>query len=368
MGGGGGIETAHMTDIVLIPKVQKPFTLVNFRPISLCTFLYKIVAKTIANRLQDVMGQCIDMAQSAFVPGRLISDNVLLAYELLHTFRLKRTGKKGFMAVKLDMSKAYDRVEWDFIKEVMIKMGFEINWVALIMKRISTVSYVVTFNGNRGRTFQPSRGLRQGDPLSSFIFLICSEGLSALMRTVTQNGLVKGAMASRRGPAISHLLFADDCMLFDEATEKGARILKGIIQEYEMCSGQCVNFGKSTIFYSSNTTEESKATVSTLLGVRCSSSPEKYLGLPNMIGRRKKEAFQNLVDRIASKIDGWSTRFLSQGGKEIFIKAVLQAIPTYAMSVFLFPKALCEMIESKLARFWWQKGAGKRGIHWCQWK
>ncbi|KAA3468465.1 reverse transcriptase [Gossypium australe] len=138
-------------------------------------------------------------------------------------------------------------------------------------------------------------------------------------------------------------------MLFEETTEKGARVLKEIIQEYERCSRQCVNFGKSAIFYSSNTNDESKATVLTLLGVRGSSSPERYLGLPNMI-------------------DGWSTRLLSQGGKEIFIKAVLQAIPTYAMSVFLFPKLLCEMIESKLARFWWQKGAGRRGIHWCQWK
>ncbi|KAA3468576.1 reverse transcriptase [Gossypium australe] len=368
LNGGEGVEATNMTDIMLIPKVQKPTTLVNFRPISLCTVLYKLIAKTIANRMQDVMGHCIDKTQGAFVPGRLISDNVLLAYEILHTFQLKRTGRKGYMAVKLDMSKAYDRVEWDFLKDVMIKMGFAMNWVELIMKCISTSSYAVILNGSRGRTFKPSRGLRQGDPLSPFLFLICSEGLSALMRSTKQNGLVKGARASRRGPEISHLLFADDCMLFGEVTENGARILKSILQEYERCSGQCVNFGKSTIFYSSNTNEESKLAVSTLLGVRCSSSLEKYLGLPNIVGRRKKKAFQNLVDRITIRIDGWSSRLLSQGGKEIFIKVILQAIPTYAMSVFLFPKALCEMIESKLARFWWQKGAGKRGIHWCQWK
>ncbi|KAA3468466.1 reverse transcriptase [Gossypium australe] len=162
---GEGVKSTNTTIIVLIPKVQKPTTLVEFRPISLCSVLYKLVAKTIANRLQYVMGQCIDKAQSASVPG--------------------------IMAVKLDMSKAYDRVEWDFIKEVMIKMGFELNWVALIMKCISTVSYTVIFNGSRGRTFQPSRGLRQGDPLSHFLFLICSEGLSALMRLAKQNGLVK---------------------------------------------------------------------------------------------------------------------------------------------------------------------------------
>ncbi|KAA3461736.1 reverse transcriptase [Gossypium australe] len=221
---GEGIELTNTTDIVLIPKVQKPKTLVEFRPISLCSVLYKVIAKTIANRLQDVMGQCIDKAQSAFVPGRLITDNVLLAYELLHTFRLKRTGKKGLMAVKLDMSKTYDK------------------WSGISLR---------------------------------------SEGLSTLMRIAKNNGLVNGARASRGGPVISHLLFADDCMLFEETTEKGVRILKEIIQEYKRCSGQC-------------------ATVS----------------------RREGD----------------------------------------------FPKVLCEMIESKLARYWWQKGAGRRGIHWCQWK
>ncbi|KAA3458589.1 reverse transcriptase [Gossypium australe] len=362
------IELANTTDIVLIPKVLQPITLVNSRPISLCTVMYKLVTKTIANRLQDVIGCCIDKAQSAFIPGRLISDNVLLAYELLHTFRKKRTGKKGYMAVKLDMSKAYDRVEWDFVKQVMRKLGFSANWIELIMKCITTVSYAVILNGNRGSSFQPSRGLRQGDPLSPFLFLICSEVLSALMKSTKQNGLVKGAKASRKGPEISHLLFVDDCILFGEAAERGARILKEILQEYANCSGQCVNFNKSTIFYSANTAEESKAVVSSFLGVRSSSSPERYLGIPNMVGRQKKEAFQNLVDRIAERIEAWSSRLLSQGGKEIFIKSVLQAIPTYAMSCFLFPKALCEKIESRLANFWWQKRAGKRGIHWCKWK
>ncbi|KAA3476902.1 reverse transcriptase [Gossypium australe] len=236
------------------------------------------------------------------------------------------------------------------------------------MKCISSVSYAVNINSSRGRIFQPTRGLRQGDPLSPFLFLICSEGLSSLMRSAKQKGLVKGAKASRRGPEISHLLLADDCMMFGEETEQGPRNMKDILKEYETCSGQCVNFNKSTIFYSSNTTAEVKELVSSMLGVRSSSSLEKYLGLPNVVGKHKKEAFQSILDKITLRIESWSNRLLSQGGKEVFIKSVLQALPTYAMSYFLFPKTLCEMIESKFARFWWQKGIGKQGIHWCKWR
>lgn len=156
-------DSFNQTDIVLIPKTSNPTRLANFRPISLCSVLYKVVTKTIANRLQVVIGKCIDVAQSTFIPGRLISDNVLLAYEILHTFRQKCIRKKGYMAVKLDMSKTYDRVEWGFLKEVMLRMGFAKEWAELIMKCITT-TYAVNANRGRGRLFQLTRGLRQGNP------------------------------------------------------------------------------------------------------------------------------------------------------------------------------------------------------------
>lgn len=109
---------------MLLPKVSNPTNLANFRPISLCIVIYKVVEKVVANRLQGVMDTFIDKAQSTFVPRRLVSNNVILAYELLHCFRQKRYGEKGYMAVKLDMSKAYDRVEWGFVENMMLRMGF----------------------------------------------------------------------------------------------------------------------------------------------------------------------------------------------------------------------------------------------------
>ncbi|KAA3462680.1 reverse transcriptase [Gossypium australe] len=192
------------------------------------------------------------------------------------------------MAVKLDMSKAYDWVEWGFIEEVMTKMGFAREWVELIRRCVSTVSYAVNINGRRGSLFFPTRGLRQGDPLSPFLFLICSEGLSSLIRAARREGLIRGAKASRSGPEISHLLFADDCILFGEASSRGAEILKNILQVYESCSGQCMNFTKSTVFYSPNTTEVNKEDVAKLLGVRTATNLERYLGLPNMVEKRRK--------------------------------------------------------------------------------
>ncbi|KAA3462686.1 reverse transcriptase [Gossypium australe] len=161
------------------------------------------MAKVIANRLRIVMDKCIDLAQSAFVPGRLISDNVLLAYEFLHTLKHKREGKKGLMAVKLDMGKAYDMVEWNFVEEIIKKLGFDSEWVALLMKCVTTMSYSVVLNG-----------VRQGNPLSPFLFLFCGEGLSSLTRLAMQGKIIREVKASRSSPQVSHLLFTDDYILF----------------------------------------------------------------------------------------------------------------------------------------------------------
>lgn len=174
--------------------------------------------------------------------------------------------------------------------------------------------------------------------------------------------------ASKKGPQISHLLLANDCILFRTATEKNATCLKQILHEYEIRSSQRFNFSKSTIFFSTNTEEEVRRIITRVLGVRSSNDPERYLGLPNMVGRKKKAAFQVLKDRLRQRIDNWSIKYLSQGGKEVFIKAVLQSIPTYSMVCFLFPKSLCTEIERIILKFWWQKNKKKKGIHWCAWK
>lgn len=144
---GRDLELVNVTNIVLIPKTSHPTKMTNFRPISLYNVLYKVIAKVVANRFQHVLDACIDSAQSAFVLGRLITDNVLVACEIMHTLKNKRIGIKGQMALKLEISKTYDRVEWDFLKLMMERMGFVQSWVDFVMKCLISVFHSIILNG-----------------------------------------------------------------------------------------------------------------------------------------------------------------------------------------------------------------------------
>ena len=166
LNGGPMPEGWNDTFVVLILKVKNPNRIKDLRPISLCNVLYKLVSKVLANRLKLILPEVISENQSAFVPGRLITDNVLISYELSHMLLNKKKGKECYAAIKADMSKAYDRVEWGFLKVMLERLGFSDAWVGLLMKCVTTVRYQIKVNGVLTEQFIPTRGLRQGDPLS----------------------------------------------------------------------------------------------------------------------------------------------------------------------------------------------------------
>ncbi|XP_075665270.1 uncharacterized protein LOC142634918 [Castanea sativa] len=237
------------TFLTLIPKIHSPRKVSDFRPISLSNVLYKIIAKVLANRLKPLLPHLIFETQGVFLSERIITDNILIAHENLHYLKQKRTGKLGYMALKLDMSKAYDRVEWVFWEKIMLKMGFCQKWVALVSMCIKSVTYSILLNGQPHGLITPSRGLRQGDPFSPYLFLMVTEGLHALLRKAEENGNIKGVSLCVAGPRVSHLLFPDDSLVFCRATIVECVQIQSLLFMYEQASGQSINRGKTSIFF-----------------------------------------------------------------------------------------------------------------------
>jgi len=192
-------EGVNQTTIVLIPKIKHPQDLRNFRPISLCNIIYKICTKVLANRLRMFLDEIIYEEQSTFVPGRLITNNVLVAYECTHYLKRKK-GKSGACAIKLDMAKAYDRVEWNYLHGIMLRLGFVESFLDTVMRCVTSVAFSVRVNGNLSSPFRPSRGIRQGDPISPYLFLLCSKGLSCLLKGVGPVHLSRGVRVSIHAP------------------------------------------------------------------------------------------------------------------------------------------------------------------------
>lgn len=272
------------------------------------------------------------------------------------------------MAIKLDMSKAYDRVEWCYLERIMQKMGFDAKWIDLMMECVKSPSYSILLNGEPHGFVSPTRGIRQGDPLSPYLFLICAEGFTALLRKAERDKRLSGISVCRGGPRISHLLFADDSLLFCQAKLEECNNLMDILTLYEESSGQKINRDKTAIFFSRNTAENKREEIKSRWGAQVLSQYEKYLGLPALVGRSKEQAFKGLKDRIARKIQGWNERFLSKAGREVLIKAVAQAIPTFTMSCFSLPKSFCKDVDALVANFWWGQSKEGNKIHWANWK
>lgn len=181
--------------------------MIDFRPISLCNVLYKIVSKVLANRLKKNSPPHYFSNQSAFIFGRLMIDNILAAYETLHMMSTNMKRKLGYMDLKLDLSKAYDRVECSFLEGVMRKLGFDNRWIQLIMKCINSLSYSILINGEPNDRIIPTRSLRQGDPLSPYLFILCVEPLSSLLQQVERFGDLTGIPIARGRLRLSHLFF-----------------------------------------------------------------------------------------------------------------------------------------------------------------
>ena len=224
-------QEINTTLLVLILKEEHPSSLKMFRPISLCTVAYKTVTKIITNRLQSLLPNLIGPHQTSFVPERHIIDNIVVAQEVVHSMH-RKTGKKRFMAIKVYLEKAYDRLNWDFIFETLQQTGIPIQLSRLIMECVTSVSMNILWNGEVTKAFAPGRGIRQGDPLSPYLFVLCIERLSHGITNAVMDGNWRPIRLAKNGTPLTHLFFADDLILFAEASIDQAYVIETILDNY----------------------------------------------------------------------------------------------------------------------------------------
>ena len=220
-------------------------------------------------------------------------------------------------------------------------LGFDPIWISRGMACATTVDYCVLMNGDTVGLIHPSCGLQQGDPLSSYLFLICVEGLSALLQKNEVAGNIHGCKVARRAPSMNHRLFADDAYLLFLATPLEGTMVKNILDIHEAASGQTINYRKSSVTFSTNVDAQTKVTVCIIFQIQAEQNHRKYLGLPTLIGRNKKEVmFTYVKESLWHRLQGWRTKNLSRAGKEVLLKKVAEALSNYVMNIFLLPHEL----------------------------
>jgi hypothetical protein len=359
------VKSLNATFIALIPKKHGASDLKDFRPISLVSGVYKIIAKVLANRMRKVVEKIISKSQNAFIKDRQILDSVLLANECLDS-RIN-SGVPGVIC-KLDIEKAFDHVNWGFLLYLLRRCGFGVKWCSWIAQCISTARFSVLVNGTPSGFFSSSRGLRQGDPLSPLLFVIVMEALSRMLSSSIDRGFLSGfSMGSRLSEEviISHLLFADDTLVFCEANPDHLRFLRMVLLCFEAVSGLKINLAKSVLVPVGDVDNVDELTGIMECGV--SSLPLKYLGLPLGACFKAKSIWDGVLEKMEQRLAGWKRLYLSKGGRVTLIKSTLSNLPTYLLSLFPIPVSVANRIEKLQRDFLWGGIGDEFKYHLVSW-
>ncbi|MCH93152.1 putative ribonuclease H protein, partial [Trifolium medium] len=290
------LSEVNHTDICLIPKITHPEYVKQFRPISLCNTNYKIVSKVVVERLKGCVANLVSPFQTGFVPGRNIHENIVVAKEMMHSMH-RMNGKRGFFAIKVDLAKAYDKISWEFIWRVLVEIKFPEVLINVIMHSITSVWTNVKWNGARAEYFKPQRGIRQGDPISPYLFVLCMDKLSHLILHAVEEGKWNGIKAGRNGPVVSHLMFADDLLLFGEANEKQMHCVIDTLNQFCGMSGQEVSRDKTSILFSRNVERSMRSRLLHISSYKETNRFGNYLGVPLTGGAPKRSDFQYILDQ-----------------------------------------------------------------------
>ncbi|XP_074319503.1 uncharacterized protein LOC141656489 [Silene latifolia] len=327
------LSQVNATVITLIPKNDRPTSVVHYRPISCCNVLYKVISKILCARLALVLPDIISKNQVAFVKGRSILENILICQDLVRMYNRRAASPRCMF--KLDLQKAYDSIEWGFLEQMLAALNFPEQFRHLIMQCVTTPSYTLNLNGTQFGFFAGRRGLRQGDPISTLLFCVSMEYLSSVMNYAV------GEWYFKFHPHWDH---------------QSIMLILRVLATFTAASGLRVNASKSEVVFN-GVTEALRQDITFISGFQEGVLPFKYLGVPIQGGRLTRHDCNILVERIVAKIRGIGARKLSYAGRIILINSVFNTLHNYWCSIFLLPKCIIKKIEALCRNFLWNGDA-----------
>ncbi|KAJ0910951.1 putative RNA-directed DNA polymerase [Helianthus annuus] len=349
--------------IALLPKTSSPVRLKDYRPITLVGVISKIISKVLASRVKEIMGKVISDTQTAFLKDRFFLDGPLIINELYGW--VKKSRRQGFL-LKIDFEKAYDNVNWGFLLSVMGQMGFPSKWCLWIKGILQSARSAVLVNGSPTFDFQCHKGIRQGDPLSPFLFLFVMEAFSCIVSKACELGELKDLRAFDGGYAISHLLYADDALILGEWSRENIENTARLLRVFYICSGLKINLKKSSLFGIGDVGEE-VAIMARTLGCRVGEFPFDYLGIKVGANMNKCCHWDSVIETIKRRLASWKANSLSMGGRLTLIKSVLTSLPVYYLSLYKAPNKVTDQMEKLMRNFLWAGSSEDKKLNWVAW-
>lgn len=339
----------NSTILALIPKKDRAQEMRDYRPISCCNVLYKVISKIIANKLKGTLPQCISYNQSAFIKDRLLVENLLLATEIVKDYHKEDVSPR--CAMKIDIAKAFDSVHWPFLLNTLRALNLPEEFIHWIELCVCTASFSVQVNGELAGFFQSKRGLRQGCALSPYLFVICINVLSGMLDKTVERKQI-GYHPKCKNILLSHLCFADDLLVFTDGTKRSIEEALRVFKEFESCSGLKISLEKSTI-YTAGISESTKNDILATFPFSTGSLPVRYLGLPLLTKCMTVNDYLPLVEKVRKRMSSWTGRLLSHAWRLQLIKSVITSLGNFWMAAFRLPGSCIKEIERLCSAFLW---------------
>jgi hypothetical protein len=345
-------SAVNSTLVTLIPKHSAAKTIKEYRPISCCTTIFKVISKILTMRLSKVLGSIISTSQAAFVPGQHIHDHILLAYELIRGYSRKGGTPKCMM--QLDLQKAYDTVDWHALQHILREVGLPNQFIQWIMLGVTSVSYKFNIHGRHTGFMKARRGLRQGDPISPLLFVIVMEYLHRILQQLTKVPNFNFHSKCEHLNIIN-LSFADDLLIFTRGDVISVELVMAKLQTFSQSTGLVVNPSKCKVYYG-GVDDLVKNNIRAVTSFADGSLPFRYLGIPLTSKKLSIHHYMPLIDRIVERIYSWSAKLLSHAGRLQLIRSVTFAVANYWMQCLPLPKQVIHKINSICRSFLWSGG------------